>query len=222
MVNRQSRVAELPVTRGPPPRSRVAADSELGAQGNKRAPDTEMGPALRPTPLSPACGPRRTLNAWRLSRGSPEGSLAMSPGARAGAGSVGGRMRSEDLFQTSGGSATGLSARLINWFGNAGHRFSIRAGRQARPADRAPSRFQRSESCGVRRRFGFHSSTARHLTVASSAVPKSLRLSGCYPVHLKSQSPLSMVGECASRPSRATANRPTYPLSRRLPVDNGG
>ena len=26
-----------------------------------------MGPALRPTPLSPACGPRRTLNAWRLS-----------------------------------------------------------------------------------------------------------------------------------------------------------
>ena len=56
---------------------------------------------MRPTPLSPACGPRRALNAWRLSRGSPEGSLAMSPGARAGAGSVGGRMRSEDLFQTS-------------------------------------------------------------------------------------------------------------------------
>jgi len=25
-----------------------------------------MGPALRPTPLSPACGPRRALDAWRL------------------------------------------------------------------------------------------------------------------------------------------------------------
>lgn len=57
---------------------------------------------MRPTPLSPSCGLRfrEELDARRLSRGTPEGNLAMSPGARAGAGSVGGRMKSEDLLQT--------------------------------------------------------------------------------------------------------------------------
>jgi len=68
----------------------------------------------------------------------------------------------------------------------------------------------------------FHSSTARHLAVASSAVPKSLLLSGFYPVHPKSQSPLSMSGECAVLPSRAMANGPNYPLSAIMPVDKGG
>jgi hypothetical protein len=105
---------------------------------------------------------------------------------------------------------------------NAGHRLSIGTGRQVRPADCAPSRFQRPGSCSIRRRLGFHSSTARHLAVASSAVPKSLLLSGFYPVHPKSQSPLSMSGRCASDPSRASGARPSYPLSTLLPVDKGG
>lgn len=53
-----------------------------------------MGPASRPTPLSPACGSRRTLNARRfqyrsdLSRRTCRCAASLSPGARAGAGSV--------------------------------------------------------------------------------------------------------------------------------------
>jgi hypothetical protein len=69
---------------------------------------------------------------------------------------------------------------------------------------------------------GFQPSTARHLAVASKAVPKSLLLSGCYPLHPKSQSPLSMSGECAWRPSRTSGECPSYPLSTLLPVDKGG
>ena len=121
-----------------------------------------------------------------------------------------------------GGSATDPVGQASHGSNDAGHRRSIEAGRQVRPADCAPSRFQRSGSCGVRRRPGFHPSTVRHFAVASRVVPKSLLFSGCYPVHPKSQSPLSMSGECAPGPSRARANRPTYPLSARKPVDKGG
>ena len=121
-----------------------------------------------------------------------------------------------------GGSATDPVGQASHGSDDAGHRRSIEAGRQVRPADCAPSRFQRSGSCGVRRRPGFHPSTVRHFAVASRVVPKSLLFSGCYPVHPKSQSPLSMSGECAPGPSRARANGPTYPLSARLPVDKSG
>jgi hypothetical protein len=66
-----------------------AASSGAGAQ-------REMGPALRLTPLSPACGPHRSgkLNAWRFNAVSvpaPKSQAEIglsSPGARAGAGSV--------------------------------------------------------------------------------------------------------------------------------------
>jgi hypothetical protein len=121
-----------------------------------------------------------------------------------------------------GGSETDFVARLSHGSNDAGHRRSIEADRQIRPADCAPSRFQRSGSCSIRRCPGFHPSTVRHFAVASREVPKSLLFSGCYPVHPKSQSPLSMSGECAARPSRARANRPTYPLSAILPVDKSG
>jgi hypothetical protein len=66
-----------------------------------------MGPALLPTPLSPAVGPEGRLSP-DVSRASCLGSGAMSPGARAGAGSVGGWVRSEDPSLASGGSETGL------------------------------------------------------------------------------------------------------------------
>jgi hypothetical protein len=120
-----------------------------------------------------------------------------------------------------GGSATDLLARFSS-FGDAEHRRSIETGRQVRPADRAPLRLQRSVSCSIRRCPGSHSSTARHFAIASKEVPKSLLLSGCYPVHPKSQSPLSMYGACACAPSRARANRPTYPLLPGRPVDKAG
>ena len=54
-----------------------------------------MGSALLPTPLSPAVGPEGRLSP-DVSRASCLGSGAMSPGARAGAGSVGCEVRSED------------------------------------------------------------------------------------------------------------------------------
>ncbi len=71
-----------------------------------------MGPTLRLTPLSPACGFRRTLYAWRLDPGptGPCGQLkvgSLSPGARAGAGSVRGRANREDLSLPPGGSEAG-------------------------------------------------------------------------------------------------------------------
>ena len=45
-------------------------------------------------------GPEGHLTPGVFRVAAPEGGLAMSPGARAGAGSVGGRMKSEDLVQT--------------------------------------------------------------------------------------------------------------------------
>jgi hypothetical protein len=102
-------------------------------------PETEMGPALLPTPLSPACGSRRILYARRFAN-CPK-AAALSPGARAGAGSVGGWLGPKTFSVPPGGSATVLSTRLLNWFGNAGHRLSIKAGRQVRPPTARPRGF---------------------------------------------------------------------------------
>ena len=70
-----------------------------------------MGPALRLTPLSPACGSHRSgkLYAWRFNA-APKSDLS-SPGARAGAGSVGGWVWSRGPPLSPGGSETGLSTR---------------------------------------------------------------------------------------------------------------
>jgi hypothetical protein len=79
----------------------------------------EMGPALRLTPLSPACGPHRSgkLDARRFNA-APIGLLrtqpscgVSSPGARAGAGSVGSWFGSRGPVPAPGGSETGLSTR---------------------------------------------------------------------------------------------------------------
>jgi hypothetical protein len=171
-----------PLLNGSVCRRRFRSDSRGRFEGQESAstPDTEMGPALRPTPLSPACGPRRTLNAWRLRVAAPKGRLAMSPGARAGAGSVGGRMKSEDSSKPLGGSATRLSARFVNWFGNAGHRLSIRTGRQIRPADFAPSRSQRAGSCEHPERRSWlsslHRAASRRRVECGSKISSSFRV----------------------------------------------
>jgi hypothetical protein len=72
-----------------------------------------MGPASLPTPLSPAVGSRR--NAYRLACPAlrPKALSGMSPGARAGAGSVGGQVRSEDPSFALGSSETGRRAWLL-------------------------------------------------------------------------------------------------------------
>ena len=105
--------------RGAPPSAAGAAPTSTsqGGSGAKR----EMGPALRPTPLSPACGSRRghfTPGAFNTaSKPGPEGpsrcAASLSPGARAGAGSVGGwGMIARTCPLPPGGSATGLSKSL--------------------------------------------------------------------------------------------------------------
>lgn len=70
----------------------------------------EMGPALRPTPLSPACGPRRALYAWRLQYCPKAASL--SPGARAGAGSAGHRAIARTSPELPCGTVTGSHPSL--------------------------------------------------------------------------------------------------------------
>jgi len=42
------------------------SDTSLRTSEDLEMPKREMGPALRPTPLSPACGSRGTLDAWRV------------------------------------------------------------------------------------------------------------------------------------------------------------
>ena len=70
-----------------------------------------MGPALRLTPLSPACGSCRSRKLYaRRFNAAPKSSLS-SPGARAGAGSVGGWVWSRGPPLSPGGSETVLSTR---------------------------------------------------------------------------------------------------------------
>jgi hypothetical protein len=179
-----------------------------------------MGPALRPTPLSPACGPRRTLNAWRLRVAAPKGRLAMSPGARAGAGSVGGRMKSEDSSKPLGGSATRLSARFVNWFGNAGHRLSIRTGRQIRPADFAPSRSQRAGSCEHPERrpwlSSLHRAASRHRVECGSKISSSFRV-----LPRRSEEPITALDIWKMRPGPESGKRANPWLSTFNPFAGG-
>ena len=204
--------------------TRVATTAGEGENGPPSASDTEMGPALRPTPLSPACGPRRTLNAWRLSRGSPGGRsryvARRSRRCRFRRGTDEIRRSRPNrpavprpVFRP--GSSTGSAMRGIA-------SPSEPAGKSGLPTLR-PRGLNGLEVANIPKEVPrFHPSTARHLAVASKSVPKSLLLSGCYPVHPKSQSPLTMSGGCARTASRASDGSPSYPLSTLFPVDKGG
>ena len=74
-------------------------------------PERKMGSAMLPTPLSPAVGPEGRLSP-DVSRASCLGSGAMSPGARAGAGSGGCEVRSEDCDLALGSSETDRRYRV--------------------------------------------------------------------------------------------------------------
>lgn len=184
-----------------------------------------MGPALRPTPLSPACGSTgvesltpgvvralaartrryvaRRSRRCRFRRGTEKirRLLPIHPAVP------------RPVFQP--GPSTGLVMRGIA-------SLSEPAGKSGLPTAHLRGFNGLEVVTTPEGDPGFHSSAARHLAVASKAVPKSLLLSGFYPVDPKSQSPLSISGECASPPSRASGGRPGFPLSSRLPVDKGG
>jgi hypothetical protein len=89
--------------------------------GEDLTPQREMGPALRLTPLSPACGPCRSrkLDAWRfnavfvlLRRANRNRPIIARRSRRRRFRR--GRVRSEDLSLPPGGSETGLSTRASN------------------------------------------------------------------------------------------------------------
>src|SRR5690606_15045654 len=76
-------------------------------------PEREMGPTLRLTPLSPACGLRRALYAWRLDAGSDrpsratEGRLRYRPALAPVPAPSGVGANREDLSLPPGGSEAG-------------------------------------------------------------------------------------------------------------------
>ena len=126
---------------------------------NDSAPQREMGPALRPTPLSPACG----LPKERLTPGvsmppgcscEPRTAASPSPGARAGAGSDRGLGSIRRSLPPPGGSETDLSA----WASNGSalpEGFAVPRRQTGKPglSDFAPSRDQRFEISEVVRRL---------------------------------------------------------------------
>ena len=167
-----------------------------------------MGPALRPTPLSPACGSRRghlTPGVFNAASTSPEGpsrsAASLSPGARAGAGSVGGwGMIARTCPLPPGGSATGLSKSLPRaaWhcpktLPHLSMDFESPALSTLRPRGfnglgiwLAPGRtFEHSAS---------HPSTARHLAVASIRFQNPFSVAGLSTFASEGPIPVSMNG----------------------------
>jgi len=179
-----------------------------------------MGPALLLTPLSPAVGPE-----GRLSPGvSPQGRLAaMSPGARAGAGSFRDRVWSEDLSLAVRQSETG-DCNLLS------QAVPHMPGSTAKPRQPTlPSGLSDDVAGAVStvrlplqpfRAFAFPIPTPlRFFTAASTSsvfiFPIGRRL-------FRRSFPLSMSGWCVAGPSRAIAQPAIYPLSGQLPVDKSG
>ena len=127
-------------------------ESRNAKSGCARSAKREMGPALRLTPLSPAVGFRRSAlrlaSGCQLKRPLRELELAsLSPGARAGAGSVGGRDRSRGPVPCRPAVPRPYLVGLDLIAASAlpeGSTKSSAPGRQIRPSDFAPSRSQQS------------------------------------------------------------------------------
>jgi hypothetical protein len=189
---------------------------------------------LRLTPLSPACGSCRSrkLDAWRFNAApcsAPKSHAVIglsSPGARAGAGSVGDWVWSRGPPLPPGGSETGLSTRALAAPHCPKALPNLGTGPEFRPSDFAPSRLQRS---GIRitpgRILSFtssRSSTTRHLAVVSLRFQNPFFLAGLSAFVSEGPIPVSMSGRCAAGAIRASAGPSSYPLSARMPVDKAG
>ena len=209
--------------------------SGCGSGKSANAPSQrEMGPALRLTPLSPACGPCRSRKLYArrfnavsvpLRRDAPKSAYhrpALAP-APVPSGAEPGR---EDLSLPPGGSETGPSARTSN-------------GSTSPVGFAKPRRSPESPACPTLRPRGFsgsgsgplrenpalassRSSTARHLAVASIRFQNPLFDAGLSAFVSKGPIPVSMSGRCATETIRARTRACTYPLSATMPVDKGG
>lgn len=82
-----------------PESRRMGIGRGVGSWNVGAEPEREMGPTRRLTPLSPACGPRRTLYAWRL-QSCPLGSVSIARRSRRCRFHPGGRSCPEGLVQS--------------------------------------------------------------------------------------------------------------------------
>ena len=186
-------------------------------------PQREMGPTLRSTPLSPACGPRRALDAWRLDAGSDrplratEGRLLIARRSRRrrfrrGPGSIARtcpyRPAVPRPFRRPGLQAVFAGTEVLR---------IPRLRPAIRPSDFAPSRYQRSGIwLAPGRTFvlsSSHSSTERHLAVVSLRFQNPFSVAGLSAFVSEGPIPVSMIGRCARQPIRASAGPSSYPLS---------
>ena len=181
-----------------------------------------MGPTLRSTPLSPACGPRRALDAWRLDAGSDrllratEGRLLIARRSRRrrfrrGPGSIARtcpyRPAVPRPFRRPGLQAVSAKPEFCEFLG---------PGRQSGLPTLRPCGF-------IGLGFGWlqdeplsfsasHSSTARHLAVASLRFRNPFSVAGLSAFVSVGPIPVSMIGRCAVQPIRASAGPSSYPL----------
>ena len=188
-----------------------------------------MGPALLPTPLSPACGPPKGYLAPGVSS-SGRGPKArfrpnMSPGARAGAGTgFPCREPPKSLSVAFHQSETGLVLAEPRAAMSAPECFDRHRPRISPPAYPMIAAFVLNGPVGVQpasRPSIFLSSFKGDAIIASKPF-LSLLYQDRQAVLRGGDLPSSIIGECAWGPSRARARASTYPLSARMPVDKGG
>ena len=184
----------------------------------------EMGPALRPTPLSPACGPRRALDAWRLQycpgwAAIHRPALAPVPVPSGALGMIRGPVPNPP-----GGSETGLSTWASSSSRIARRRCENLSARPESPTlpTLRPRGFIGLKLGEARGPIHFHPSTARLLAVASIRFQNPLFLAGLSAFVSEGPIPVSMSGRCAARAIRARSRACTYPLPAAMPVDKGG
>jgi hypothetical protein len=142
-----------------------------------------------------------------------------SPGARAGAGSVGGRDRSRGPVPCLPAvprpyRRPGPQAAFVLPEGSA--KSSVQAGKCGL-SDFAPFRFQRSGIWSAPGRTfvlsSSHPSTERHLAVVSLRFQNPFSVAGLSAFVSEGPIPVSMIGRCAAWPIRASAGPSSYPLS---------
>ena len=146
-----------------------------------------------------------------------------SPGARAGAGSIGGGSDREDLSRPSESSEADLVDPGLKRLGI--------ARRLCLPIDTGPESpaFPTANPCGFNGLgFGHPKVPAipslhrAAFAVASIRFQNPFFSAGLGGRRSEGPIPVSMPGRCALRPIRATAEQASYPLSARMPVDKGG
>ena len=184
-----------------------------------------MGPTLRSTPLSPACGSRGTLDARRPDAGSDKLLRALKVGFgfarrsrrrrfRRGSGSI----ARIGLLPPGGSETVPVDLGLIAASAlPEGSTKSSAPGRQTRPfrlcalaASTVWDLVRTRTNLGA---FRFSSLHRAAFAIASIRFQNPFFLAGLSAFVSEGPIPVSMIGRCAVQPIRATAGPPSYPLS---------